>query len=132
MARYAGCNASTSRLSPSQRAANLHVKHLRFVSVSSLHLALRWDRPLWGISRYIRQQVSLPYKFVLARSVFGQRVQRYYGQLFEDGAGLPVMQGSEHGVHCVGGSVSGLPSEVKEDVRRLSLLYRNTIDQLRT
>ena len=53
-------------------------------------LHIMWDRPLSVISRNIRQQVSFATVRACTHCVFGQRVHRYCGQLFEDGAGLPA------------------------------------------
>ena len=56
-------------------------------------LTLKWNRPLAVIHRYIRELVSFAVVRACTHCVFGQRAHRFSGLPFEDGAGLPALQG---------------------------------------
>ena len=56
-------------------------------------LTEKWNRPLAVIHRYIRELVSFAVVRACTHCVFGQRAHRFSGLPFEDGAGLPALQG---------------------------------------
>ena len=56
-------------------------------------LCEKWNRPMAVVHRYIRELVSFAVVRACTHCVFGQRAHRFSGLPFEDGAGLPALQG---------------------------------------
>ena len=65
-------------------------------------LSEKWNRPMAVVYRYVREQISFAVVRACTHCVFGQRAHRFSGLPFEDGAGLPALQGAR----------DRLPSEV--------------------
>ena len=74
-------------------AANLAPEASALLKRLAHVISNKWNRPLAVVHQFIRQQISCAVVRACTHCVFGQRVHRFCGLPFVDGAGLPASQG---------------------------------------